>query len=68
MKTREVAIGREQLAAMLNGERRQMCVSRQVPAGPHLLEQVEKDRGVPIAGFEDDDLRLGQPGAHLVAG
>ena len=53
---------------MFDAERRQVSVGREVPAGAQPVEEPEQDLPATLAGMQDGDVGLRQPGAHARAG
>ena len=52
---------------MLDGQRRQVGISREVARGSERLQQPKKDLGVTRSRVENADVWLRQPGAHVPA-
>jgi hypothetical protein len=53
-----------QLGLVLDAQRCQVSVGREVTRHSQSLEQPEEDFGVPVAGMKDADVRLTEPGSH----
>ena len=61
---REVGVRRVQFSLMLDAQRCQVGIGREVTAGAEPLEEPEQDLRVALAGVQDGDVRARQPRAH----
>jgi hypothetical protein len=50
---------------MLDSEGSQVGIGRQIASRTYAFEKVKDERGVVPARLQDEDLRLGKPGANL---
>src|SRR5207249_4948303 len=66
-KAGEVRITRVQLGLVLDCERRQMRVGREVPRGPNGLEKSKNDHRMTVPGMENGHLRLREPRTDVIA-
>jgi len=67
-ETAEIPIGRGYAAAMIQRQRRQVCVGNQVPGWRNLRDQLCQDLAVAVRRFGDPDTLAVEPLFHLLPG
>src|SRR6202030_844285 len=63
-KSRKVSVGRHERAAVLHGERREVCIRDEVPERLSLLKQCLQHRPVALGGMDQPYARLIEPALH----